>query len=69
MFYQGWMRDSCFPIAKNWLFSTVVSSKKWLADLFNIFKGTVRAILSELPCKDGNAWFTKVSLKIKMWKL
>ena len=31
-----------------------------------IFKETVLVFSSDLPCKDGNARFTKVSLKIKM---
>ena len=27
------------------------------------FKGTVSVVLSDPPCKDGNAWFTTVPLK------
>ena len=28
-----------------------------------LLKGTVRIISSDPPCKDGNAWFTKVPFK------
>ena len=38
--------------------------KENILEMCNDFKGTLRVILSHLPCKDGNVRFTTVYLKV-----